>query len=195
MVVLIVILVILALLAIWGVTSYNGLIAARNNIANAFSQIDVQLQRRHDLIPNLVESVKGYMKHEQDTLNQVINARAAAQQAQITMKGDPTDGAAMAALAGAETALGGALGRLFALAENYPDLKANQNMMMLQEELSSTENKVSFVRQAFNDAVLNYNNRLQSFPINLFAANFNFKQAQMWEMEDTTAREVPKISF
>jgi len=195
MIALIVILVILALVAFWGVAAYNGLVAARNSVANAFSQIDVQLQRRHDLIPNLVESVKGYMKHEQETLNQVISARAAAQQAQARVKGDPTDGAAMAALAGAETALGGALGRLFALAEDYPDLKANQNMLMLQEELSSTENKVSFARQSFNDSVLNYNNRLQSFPVNLFAANFHFKQARMWEMEDTVAREAPKISF
>ncbi|WPL17125.1 LemA family protein [Thiorhodovibrio winogradskyi] len=195
MVALIVILVILILSAAWGALAYNALVAARNMVTHAFSRIDVQLQRRHDLIPNLVESVKGYMTHEQDTLNQVIAARTAAQQAQVQVKGDPTDGAAMVALAGAETALGGALGRLFALTESYPDLKANQNMLMLQEELSSTENKVSFARQALNDAVLNYNNRLQSFPVNLFAANFNFKQAQMWEMEDKSVREVPTISF
>lgn len=195
MVALTIIVVILILIAVWGVMAYNALVAARNGVANAFSQIDVQLQRRHDLIPNLVESVKGAMQHEQETLNQVIAARTAAQQAQAQVNIDPTDGATMAALAAAETTLGGALGRLFALAENYPELKANQNVLMLQEELSSTENKISFARQSFNDAVLNYNVRLQSFPVNVFAANFNFKQSQLWEMEKTIAREAPKISF
>lgn len=192
---LILVLIFLGLIAVWGAGAYNGLIKARNEVANAFSQIDVQLQRRYDLIPNLVESVKGYMTHERETLDQVVSARSSAQQARGRLKGDPTDGAALAALAGAETTLGGALGRVFGLVENYPDLKANQNMLMLQEELSGSENKVAVARQGFNDAVLNYNTRLQSFPANLFVANFGFREASMWEMPDSRAREVPQIRF
>ncbi|HEU5179135.1 MAG TPA: LemA family protein, partial [Burkholderiales bacterium] len=160
---------IIVALALWAITIYNGLVALRNRFKNAFSQIDVQLKRRYDLIPNLVETAKGYLKHERETLEAVIKARNQAIAAAQTAAANPGNPAAMAGLGQAEGALAGTLGRLFALAEAYPDLKANQNMMAIQEELTSTENKVAFARQAFNDSVMEYNTRRESFPDNIFA--------------------------
>lgn len=181
------------LLGVLLVVIYNGLVTARNRIANALSQIAVQLQRRHDLIPNLVEVAKGYMAHERDTLEAVITAR---NQAVGALSNLPAGGsAAVAGVAGAEAALGNAVGRLFALAESYPDLKADASMGRVQEELASTENRVAFARQACNDAVLSYNNRRETFPANLIAGNFGFAAAAMWELEDAAARQAPKVSF
>ena len=179
----------------WGVGIYNGLITARNAYKNAFAQIDVQLTRRHDLIPNLVETAKGYMKHERETLEAVIQARNGAVAAQQAAAGNPGDAAAMQQLAGAENMLTQTLGRLFALSEAYPDLKANQNMMQLSEELTSTENKVAFARQAYNDGVLGYNNKREVFPNNLVAGMFGFGPASFLELDDPAKREVPKVSF
>jgi LemA protein len=183
-----IILGIIVLLAFFAIGLYNGLVTARNAYKNAFAQIDVQLTRRHDLIPNLVEAVKGYLAHERNTLEAVITARNAA----VANPGDP---AAVQQLAGAENALTGALGRLFALAEAYPDLKANQNMMQLSEELTSTENKVSFARQSYNDSVMGYNNRREVFPSSIVAGMFNFLPAQLLEIESPQKREVPKVAF
>jgi LemA protein len=188
-------LVILAAIVWYAISMYNNLVNSRNRVGNAFSQIDVQLTRRYDLIPNLVEAVKGYMGHERGTLEAVINARNAAQAGLKKAAADPSNPEAINALAAAEATLGGTLGRLFALAEAYPDLKANQNMLELQEELKSTENKVAFARQAFNDAVLNYNNACENFPGNLIANNFGFKAAQYLEIEQPEKRAVPKVSF
>lgn len=191
-----VVLIILAvLLGGWGVGIYNGLVTARNAYKNAFAQIDVQLTRRHDLIPNLVETAKGYMKHERETLEAVIQARNGAVAAQQAAAGNPGDAAAMQQLAGAENMLTQTLGRLFALSEAYPDLKANQNMMQLSEELTTTENKVAFARQAFNDMVMAYNNRREVFPSSLIAGMFNFQPANLLEIEDPAKREVPKVDF
>lgn len=188
-------LVVLAAIVWYAISMYNNLVNSRNRVGNAFSQIDVQLTRRYDLIPNLVEAVKGYMGHERGTLEAVINARNAASAGLKKAAADPSDPAAIQALAAAETTLGGTLGRLFALAEAYPDLKANQNMQQLQEELTSTENKVAFARQAFNDAVLSYNNARENFPSNLLANNFGFKAAEYLEIGEPEKRAVPKVSF
>jgi LemA protein len=174
---------------------YNSLINLRNRVKNAFAQIDVQLTRRHDLIPNLVEAVKGYMKHERETLEAVINARNSAVSSLDNAKLDPSNAAAMEQLGKSEGALGAALGRLFALSEAYPDLKANQNMIQFQEELTTTENKVAFSRQAFNDAVLTYNNKAQNFPNNIIAGMFNFELASFLEIETPEKREVPEVNF
>jgi LemA protein len=182
-------------LVIWIVAIYNGLVELRNRVKNGFAQIDVQLQRRYDLIPNLVETAKAYMAHERQTLEAVIAARNQAQVAAHKAEGDPTNAAAIRALAGAESALGASLGKFFALAEAYPDLKANQNMAQLQEELSSTENRIAFARQAYNDAVMGYNTKREAFPSNLVANNFGFTQAQMLEIEDSEARKAVKVSF
>lgn len=190
-----VILAILAALVFFAITIYNRLVAGRNRFKNAFAQIDVQLTRRHDLIPNLVETAKGYMKHERETLEGVINARNTAVSGLKAANADPTNPEAMKQLAAAEQGLSGALGRLFALSEAYPDLKANENMMQLSEELTTTENKVSFARQAYNDSVMVYNTLRESFPNNLFAGWFSFKAAELLEIEDEAKREVPKVSF
>jgi LemA protein len=178
-----------------GVAIYNSLVAMRNRYKNAFAQIDVQLKRRYDLIPNLVETAKGYMKHERETLEAVIAARNAASQAGQQAAAQPGDPQAMRGLMSAEAQLGGAIGRLFALAESYPDLKANQNMMSLQEELSSTENKVAFARQAFNDAVMRYNTGREQFPAVLLAGMLGFHEAELFEIEDEKQREAPQVKF
>jgi LemA protein len=192
---LLVILGIAAILVVYGIVLYNNLVSLRNRVNNGFSQIDVQLTRRHDLIPNLVEAVKGYMKHERETLEAVIQARNAAVTGLQNAAADPADPEAIRQLGAAETGLSGALGRLFALAEAYPDLKANQNMMQFQEELATTENTVAFARQAFNDAVMNYNNARESFPGSILAGNFGFKSAEFLEIEAPGKREVPTVSF
>ncbi|HKJ17376.1 MAG TPA: LemA family protein [Xanthomonadales bacterium] len=190
-----IILGILAAMVVFAISIYNRLVAGRNRYKNAFAQIDVQLTRRHDLIPNLVETAKGYMAHERETLEAVINARNIAVNGLKDAAADPTDPAAMKKLAEAEQGLSGALGRLFALAEAYPDLKANENMMQLSEELTTTENKVAFSRQAFNDAVMDYNTLRESFPNNFFAGWFSFGPAELLEIEDEAKREVPEVAF
>lgn len=177
------------------ISIYNRLVSGRNTYKNAFAQIDVQLTRRHDLIPNLVETAKGYMKHERETLEAVITARNAAVSGLRSAAANPGDPNAVQQLAGAENALSGALGRLFALAEAYPDLKANQNMMQVSEELTSTENKVAFARQAFNDAVMNYNNAREMFPNSIIAGMFSFLPAQLLDIESPQKREVPQVKF
>ena len=186
---------ILVAIVLWAIVMYNNLVNLRNRVRNAFAQIDVQLTRRYDLIPNLVEAVKGYMGHERETLEAVIAARGAAVAGLRKAAADPADAGAIRDLQAAEQTLAGTLGRLFALAESYPDLKANQNMLSLQEELSSTENKVAFARQAFNDAVMALNNACENFPSNLVAGFFNFKQAEFLEIGNEAAREAPKVSF
>lgn len=192
---LLVILAIVVVVAIWAVGIYNGLITARNAFKNAFAQIDVQLTRRHDLIPNLVEIAKGYMSHERETLEAVIAARSGAVNAQKNAAADPGNPEAMKQLGGAENMLTQTLGRLFALSEAYPDLKANQNMMQLSEELASTENRVAFARQAFNDQVMAYNNKREVFPSSLVAGAFNFQHAALLEIEEPGMRAAPKVSF
>ncbi len=186
---------IIVALLVYAVAIYNGLVALRNRVKNAFSQIDVQLQRRYDLIPNLVETAKGYMQHERDTLEAVIKARNAAQSAAQRAESNPSDPSTMKQLMGAEAALGGMLTRFFALAEAYPDLKANQNMAQLQEELASTENRIAFARQAYNDAVTAYNTKRETFPDALVANNFGFKEAEQWAVTEAAARETVKVSF
>ena len=188
-------LAILAAIVFWGIGIYNRLINERNRVKNAFAQIDVQLTRRYDLIPNLVEAVKGYMKHERETLEAVISARNTAASSLETAKADPANAQAMKELGASEGALTSALGRLFALSEAYPDLKANQNMMQLQEELASTENKVAFSRQAFNDSVLGYNNSAQNFPNNIIAGFFSFELASFLEITSEEMRDAPDVSF
>ena len=184
-------------LGLWGVGIYNGLVTARNAFKNAFAQIDVQLQRRFDLIPNLVETAKAYMSHERETLEAVIAARSAAQSGLSAAKANPGDPAAMAQLAAAEGQLNAGLGRLLAISEAYPDLKANQNMMQLTEELTTTENKVAFARQAYNDSVMAYNNRREVFPSSLLAGIFNFVAAALLDIpaDKAEVREAPKVQF
>ncbi len=190
-----VVLVILVGLGVFVVGLYNGLVTGRNAYKNAFAQIDVQLTRRYDLIPNLVETAKGYMKHERETLEAVIQARNSAVSGLSAAKANPGDPAAMQQLAGADNALTQTLGRLFALSESYPDLKANQNMMQLSEELTTTENKVAFARQAFNDSVMEYNNRREMFPGSIVANMFAFQPAELLKIESEAKREVPKVAF
>lgn len=192
---LLILILIAAALVAWAVGIYNGLITARNAFRNAFAQIDVQLTRRHDLIPNLVEVAKGYLRHEQETLEAVIAARGSAVGAQKDAAARPGDPEAMQQLSGAENMLTQALGRLFALSEAYPDLKANQTMMQLSEELSSTENKVAFARQAFNDAVMAYNNRREVFPANIVAGMFDFQPAALLEIKTPEMRRAPEVKF
>src|SRR5260221_8549207 len=180
----------------WLIAVYNGLVALRNRFKNAFAQIDVQLKRRYDLIPNLVETAKGYIKHERETLEAMIAARNGAHSANQRAAANPADAAAMQQLSSAETGLSGALGRLFALSESYPDLKANQTMMQLSEELTSTENKISFARQAYNDAVMSYNTAIESFPGNFVAGFGGFKEATMLEATGSPEERKPvKVSF
>jgi len=174
---------------------YNKMVTFRNRLKNSFAQIDVQLKRRYDLIPNLIETAKAYMKHERETLEAVIQARNQAQQAEEKAAQQPEDPDAMHNLVGAEQALTGAIGRLFALSENYPDLKANQNMMQLTEELTSTENKIAFARQAFNDSVMNYNTYREKFPNTFIANMFGFKYAEQFTIDKPEEREAPKVSF
>jgi LemA protein len=189
----------IALLAIvvvgYAIFVFNGLVRARNAYKNAFAQIDVQLTRRHDLIPNLVEVAKGYLKHERETLEAVVNARNGAVNAQTAAAANPGDPAAMQQLAASENVLTQTLGRLFALAEAYPDLKANQNMMQLSEELTSTENRVAFARQAYNDAVMAYNNKREVFPARFVAGMMGFTPAALFEADDPGKREAPKVTF
>ena len=185
----------IAAIIFYAIGIYNSLINLRNRVKNAFAQIDVQLTRRHDLIPNLIEAVKGYMKHERETLDAVVQARNSAVSSLDAAKVDPSNAAAIQELGKSEGALGSALGRLFALSEAYPDLKANQNMMQFQEELTTTENKVAFSRQAFNDSVLSYNNKAENFPNSVIAGMFNFELASFLEIESPEKREVPKVNF
>ena len=187
---------VVVVLVIWAIAIYNGLVGLRNRFKNAFAQIDVQLKRRYDLIPNLVETVRGYIKHERETLEAVIKARNQAMVAANAAGANPGNPAAMQQLGQAEGALTGMLGKMFALAEAYPDLKANQNMLSLQEELSSTENKVAFSRQAYNDAVMEYNTRRESFPANIFAGFFRFGPAELLAAtESAEERKAPKVAF
>jgi LemA protein len=186
---------IIILIAVFAVGVYNKLVTQRNRYKNAFAQIDVQLKRRYDLIPNLVETSKGYLKHERETLEAVIAARNAAASAEARASADPGSPGAMQALAGAEAALGGALGRFFALAEAYPDLKGDRTMTQLMEELTSTENRIAFARQAYNDAVMTYNTARETFPAVVVAGPLGFQNAEPFEVESYEEREAPKVSF
>ena len=187
---------VIVVIAVWAVAIYNGLVQLRNRFKNAFAQIDVQLKRRYDLIPNLVEAAKGYLAHERETLEKVIAARNSAMGAAQKAAAAPGDPAAMQGLAQAEGQLGGAMGRLMAVFEAYPDLKANQNIMQVQEELTSTENKIAFSRQAYNDSVMEYNTKRESFPDTIFAGMFGFQAATLLEAtESAEERKVPKVSF
>jgi LemA protein len=189
-------LAVIVALAFWAIAIYNGLVALRNRFKNAFAQIDVQLKRRYDLIPNLVESAKGYLQHERETLEKVIAARNSAMGAAQKAAAAPGDAAAMQGLAQAEGQLGGALGRLMAVFEAYPDLKANQNILQVQEELTSTENKIAFARQGYNDSVMEYNTKRESFPDTIFAGMFGFQAATLLEAtESAEERKAPKVSF
>ncbi len=179
----------------WAIAAYNGLVSARNRFKTAFAQIDVQLKRRYDLIPNLVETAKGYLQHERQTLEEVTAARAAAVAAESRAAANPADTGAFEQLLAAERTLGAGLGRLLAVAEAYPDLKANQNMMRVMEELTTAENRIGFARQAFNDAVMAYNTKVQSIPTNLLARAFQFAEAQLWKVENAAERENVKVSL
>jgi len=191
----IILLIFLVILVVFFIAGYNKLVALRNRFKNSFSQIDVQLKRRYDLIPNLVETAKGYMQHERQTLEEVISARNQASAAGQKAASDPSNASAIQGLIGAESVLSGALGRLFAVVEAYPDLKANQTMMALMEELTSTENKISFARQAYNDSVMVYNTARESFPDLLIAGPLGFKEAQLFEIVKPEEREAHKLSF
>jgi len=195
LVVLLVIVAALVIAAIWGVGIYNSLVALRNACKNAFAQVDVQLKRRYDLIPNLVETAKGYMAHESGTLTAVIEARAKATQANVRFAGNPNDPAAMRDLSQAEAGLSGALGRLMVVSEQYPQLKADATMRSLMEELTSTENRIAFSRQAFNDAVLSYNNGREVFPQIFIANAFGFQAGEFFKIEDPAEKAAPKVSF
>ena len=195
-VILLLVLVLLVVVLVFSVIGiYNRLVALRNRFKNAFAQIDVQLKRRYDLIPNLVEIAKGYLKHERETLENVIKARNIALAASQAAAANPADAGAVKSLVGAETGLAGALSRLMVVAEQYPDLKANQNMMQLSEELTSTENKVSFARQAYNDSVMTYNTTRETFPNVIFAGMFGFLEAQLFQIEEQAQREAPQVKF
>jgi LemA protein len=183
------------IVGLWAVGIYNGLVALRNRFKNAFAQIDVQLKRRYDLIPNLVETAKGYLKHESSTLEAVIKARNIAASAAQTAAANPADPAAVGSLLTAEAGLGGALSRLMVVSEAYPELKANQNMMQLTEELTSTENKISFARQAYNDSVMAYNTQRETFPAVLLAGALGFQPATLFQIEDPSERQAPKVQF
>ena len=194
------IVVIVLLVVVIGVVAavvgiYNKLVTMRNRYKNAYAQIDVQLKRRYDLIPNLVETVKGYIKHERETLEAVTAARNIAYAASKAAAANPGDATAMKSLATAETGLGGTLSRLMMVSEAYPDLKANQNMMQLTEELTSTENKISFARQAYNDSVMTYNTDREVFPSNLIAGMFNFGAAELFVVDKPEQKDAPKVSF
>lgn len=195
MIALVIAAAVIVFFVMWILGMYNGLVGARNLLKNAFSQIDVQLKRRYDLIPNLVETAKGYLKHESGTLEAVIAARNQASTARTAVAANPSDPSAMQALTGAEGQLAGSLGRLNVVMEAYPDLKANQNMMQLTEELTTTENKISFARQAYNDSVMTYNNKREMFPSSVIAGMFNFQSAQPFEIQNATERENVKVSF
>jgi LemA protein len=184
-----------AIVVFWIVGIYNGLVGLRNRLKNAFSQIDVQLKRRYDLIPNLVETAQGYLKHERETLEAVIKARNIAQAAAQSVATNPADAGIMKSLVTAEAGLAGALSRLMVVAEQYPDLKANQNMMQLTEELTSTENKVAFARQAYNDNVMTYNTTREVFPNVVLAGLFGFQPAEAFRIEEAAERNAPKVSF
>ncbi len=190
-----VIVIVVVVLAVLLIGMYNGLVTLRNRFRNAFAQIDVQLKRRYDLIPNLVETAKGYLKHERETLEAVVKARNQAVSAEKTAGENPGQADAMRSLGNAEGALQGALSRLMVVVERYPDLKADKNMMMLQEEITSTENKVAFARQAYNDVVMKYNTKREVFPTNLFAGLFGFGAAQLFEVTEPAEREAPKVKF
>ena len=185
----------IVVLGLWVTGIYNSLVSLRNRFKNAFAQIDVQLKRRYDLIPNLVEVAKGYMKHESTTLEAVIKARNIALAASQSAAANPADANAMKGLVSAETGLSGALSRLMVVPEQYPDLKANQNMMQLTEEMTSTENKVSFARQAYNDSVMSYNTTRETFPNVVFAGMFGFLPAELFKIDDPAERNAPKVSF
>lgn len=193
--IILIIVAIIVLPVLFVIGLYNGLVQLRNRYKNAFAQIDVQLKRRHDLIPNLVETAKGFMKHERETLEAVIQARNQAESARQQAGANPGDAASMQGLVQAEAGLGGTLGRLFALSESYPELRSNQNMLQLQEELTSTESKVAFARQAYNDSVMHFNNKIEMFPSNLIAGMFNFVPATLFEVSDDSEREAVKVSF
>jgi LemA protein len=195
LIVLLIVLLFLFFVVMLVISAYNRLVSLRNRYKNAYAQIDVQLKRRYDLIPNLVETAKGYLKHERGTLEAVIAARNAASSASVKAAANPGDAGAMKELSGAETALTGTLGRLFALAEAYPDLKANQTMAQLMEELTSTENKVAFARQAYNDSVMTYNTQREVFPSSLIAGTFNFGPAELFVIEKPEEKQAPKVQF
>lgn len=195
---LIIVIVVVGFLALIGIMVaglYNSLVRLRNMYKNAFSQIDVQLKRRYDLIPNLVETAKAYMGHERETLEAVIAARNSASDARVAAAANPGNPAALSQLGQAEAGLSGVMGRLFAVSEAYPDLKANQNMMQLTEELTTTENKIAFARQAYNDSVLAFNNKREVFPNNIVAGMFSFQEAALFEVEAAAERVAPKVQF
>jgi LemA protein len=195
LIVFVVLLLVVLALAAWAAGIYNSLVTLRNKFKNAFAQIDVQLKRRYDLIPNLVETAKGYLKHERETLEAVIKARNIAVSAAQSAAANPADTNAMKSLVSAESGLAGAMSRLMVVVEKYPDLKANQNMMQLTEELTHTENTIAFARQAYNDSVMGYNNAREVFPNVIFAGMFGFQPAELFKIEDPTERNAPKVSF